>query len=157
VDLMPQCLLFVWIGALLHDSPRARALAVSPWAVAVAAPLFLFALGARVDLNMRIFAPPALAVLAATSGCVLALATARALSRLRGAATLLATIGRHTLSIFLLHVSIQKVLLAGSTSWIAGILTAVAAIAMSMAIGIAASAVARHARASTPRSREVAT
>src|SRR6187399_968004 len=52
-----------------------------------------------------------LAVLAAASGCLMALALARALTALRPVAAMFTTVGRHTLAIFLLHVSIQKALL----------------------------------------------
>ena len=73
--------------------------------------LFAFSLSARVDLNLRVFTPPALAMLAAVSGCLMALALARALTALRPVAAMFTTVGRHTLAIFLLHVSIQKALL----------------------------------------------
>jgi fucose 4-O-acetylase-like acetyltransferase len=163
VDLMPHCLLFVWLGALLHDSPKLRARLGRPWVIACLAALFGFALRARVDLNLRLYAPPLLASLAAMSGCLLTLALARGLATLRIPAALFATVGRHTLAIFLLHVSIQKVLLGWLTaSWLSGLLSAAVAIAVSMAL----SAGSRHlmarwretrSRDSSLRAREVAT
>ena len=50
-------------------------------------------------------------VLAALSGCVLTLALSHWLSRFMLVARPLALIGRHTLVIFILHVSLQKALL----------------------------------------------
>jgi len=111
VDLLPVCLLFVGVGALLQDAPALRARVEQPLVVAAAVLVFAFSLGARVDLNLRVFTPPALAVLAAASGCLMALALARALTALRPVAAMFTTVGRHTLAIFLLHVSIQKALL----------------------------------------------
>jgi fucose 4-O-acetylase-like acetyltransferase len=111
LDLLPACLLFVFAGALLQDSRAMRRRVEHPLAVAAAAVVFACSLAATVDLNLRVFAPPALAVLAAASGCVVALGVARALTALAPIATLFATVGRHTLTIFLLHVSIQKALL----------------------------------------------
>jgi fucose 4-O-acetylase-like acetyltransferase len=110
---------------------------------------------------LREFTPAALAAVAAISGCILALFVARAVARLQAPRRLLATVGRHTLAIFLLHVSIQKVLLGGSTSWVAGALAAVAAIGISMAVSFFAQAAwvrwqDRRARL-TPPAREVAT
>jgi len=163
LDLMPQCLLFVWLGALLHDSPRLRAQLGRPWVIVSASALFVFALGARVDLNLRIYTPPALATLAAISGCALTLALARGLARVRLPAELFATLGRHTLAIFLLHVSIQKALLGWlPASWPSGIFAAAVAIALSMALSAASRRVIarwREARArdASLRTREVTT
>jgi fucose 4-O-acetylase-like acetyltransferase len=112
VDLLPVCLLFVCVGALLQDAPALRARLEQPLVVAAAVLVFAFSLGSRTDLNLRVFTPPMLAVFAAASGCLMALALARALTALRPVAAMFTTVGRHTLAIFLLHVSIQKALLA---------------------------------------------
>jgi fucose 4-O-acetylase-like acetyltransferase len=138
VDLLPYCLLFVWLGAWLNDSPRIRAVLQDPWALAVAVAVFMLCLRARVDLNLRVFAPPALAMLAAIGGCIVTLGVARGFAGWRAPRYLLATVGRHTLAIFLLHVSIQKALLAGSTSWWAGVLAAAAAIGIPMLLSAGA-------------------
>jgi fucose 4-O-acetylase-like acetyltransferase len=138
VDLLPYCLLFVWLGAWLREDGRARAAFESPWTLVLAGALFVVALPARVDLNLRVFTPPLLALLAAVCGCVLAIGLARALARLRAPAQLLATVGRHTLAIFLLHVSIQKAVLGDSRSWIAGLIAAILAIGISLALSVAA-------------------
>jgi fucose 4-O-acetylase-like acetyltransferase len=97
-----------------------------------------------VDLNLRVFTPPALAMLAAASGCLMALALARALTALRPVAAMFTTIGRHTLAIFLLHVSIQKALLgfiavpsSTFTRVLAGLATAAAAVLGSLALSAA--------------------
>ncbi len=112
LDLLPLCLAFVWSGQALRDSAAAQRTATHPVTVVMAAAVFTLTLGsARVDLNLREFAPfwPALA--AALSGCVLALAASRWLCRFAAIARPLALVGRHTLVIFILHVSVQKVLL----------------------------------------------
>jgi fucose 4-O-acetylase-like acetyltransferase len=134
-----------------------------PLFVAGCAVLFVLSLSARVDLNLRVFSPPALAITAAFSGCVLALALARALAKLRPFASVLATVGRHTLLIFLLHVSIQKELLGWFTDehgsrvalLLAGLVTAAAAIAVCLAISMLWDGV--RARMQALPAREVAT
>ena len=163
LDLMPQCLLFVWLGALLHDSPRLRRQLGHPLMLVAVAAVFALALRARVDLNLRVYTPPLPATLAAISGCVLTLAMARGLANLRVPAALFASMGRHTLAIFLLHVSIQKALLGWlPTSWLTGILSAIIAIACSMALSAAGQLVVARwqdsrARDAALRTREVAT
>ena len=166
VDLLPACLLFVCLGALMQNTPAVRARVEQPLVVAAAVLLFGFSLGARMDLNLRVFTPPALAVLAAASGCLLALALARALSAVRPIAALFATLGRHTLAIFLLHVSIQKALLGfvavPSSPFmrvLAGLATAAVAVLVSLAVSVAWEWLLSHRR---PRrviapAREVAT
>jgi fucose 4-O-acetylase-like acetyltransferase len=163
LDLLPACLLFVWSGAMLRENSRARAMTSHPLFVAGCAVLFVLSLSARVDLNLRVFSPPALAITAAFSGCVLALALARALAKLRPFASVLATVGRHTLLIFLLHVSIQKELLGWFTDehgsrvalLLAGLVTAAAAIAVCLAISMLWDGV--RARMQALPAREVAT
>jgi fucose 4-O-acetylase-like acetyltransferase len=143
VDLLPACLLFACMGALLQDVPALRARVEQPLVVAAAVLLFVVSLGARVDLNLRVFTPPALAVLAAVSGCLLTLAVARALTALRPIAVLFTAVGRHTLAIFLLHVSIQKALLgfiAVPSSTYARVLVGLATAAMAVLVSLAASA-----------------
>jgi fucose 4-O-acetylase-like acetyltransferase len=166
VDLLPACLLFVCVGALLKEAPALRARVEQPLVVAAAVVLFAFSLGARVDLNLRVFTPPALAVLAAASGCLLALALARALTAWRPIAAMFTAVGRHTLAIFLLHVSIQKALLgfiAVSSSTfaraLAGLATAAVAVLVSLAVSAAAERLLSHRRARrmTALAREVAT
>jgi fucose 4-O-acetylase-like acetyltransferase len=144
VDLLPACVLFTCVGALLKDAPALRNRVEQPLVVAVAVLLFVFSLGASVDLNLRVFTPAALAVLAAASGCLMALGLARALAALRPIATLFSTVGRHTLAIFLLHVSIQKALLgfigvppATFTRVLVGLATAAVAILVSLAVSAA--------------------
>lgn len=160
LDLLPYCLPFVWLGAWLNDSPRARAVVESPWTMAVAAMLFVFCLGARVDLNLRVFTPPYLAMLAAIAGCALSLAVARGLATMRAPRALLSAVGRHTLAIFLLHVSIQKALLGGADSWMAGVVSATAAIVIPMLLSAATrwarTRFAREARLAPPVTREAA-
>jgi len=166
VDLLPACLLFVCAGALLQDMPALRTRIEHPLVAAIAVLLFTFSLGARVDLNLRIFTPPALALLAATSGCVAALALARALTLLPPITALFATVGRHTLTIFLLHVSIQKALLGlmavpTSTSMraLAGLATAAVAILASLAVSAGWKWLLsrRHPRRMALPAREIAT
>jgi len=166
LDLLPACLLFVCAGALLHDAPALRARVEHPLVVATAVLLFAFSLGARVDFNLRVFTPPPLAVLAAASGCVVALALARVLTTLPKVAALLATVGRHTLTIFLLHVSIQKALLgliAVPTSTFMRALTGLATAAVAVLASLAVSAAWKwvlsrwRPRRMTAHAREVAT
>jgi fucose 4-O-acetylase-like acetyltransferase len=166
VDLLPVCLLFVCLGALLQDSPALRRWVEQPMVVAAAVLLFGFALGARVDLNLRIFTPPALAVLAAASGCVITLALARALAAVRPVAAAFGTVGRHTLAIFLLHVSIQKALLgfiAAPSSTLVRALAGLATAAVAVLVGVAVSAAwdwlmsRRRTRRMALPAREIAT
>jgi polysaccharide biosynthesis protein PslL len=166
LDLLPLCVLFVCLGALLQDTPALRARVEQPLVAAVALLVFAVSLGARVDLNLREFAPPAVALLAALGGCVLALALARALTAWHPAAALFTTVGRHTLAIFLLHVSLQKALLGligvpASTSarLLAGLATAAVAIAVSLAVSAAweFALSQRRARRMTLPSREAVT
>jgi polysaccharide biosynthesis protein PslL len=154
VDLLPVCLLFVCVGALLQDTATLRARVEQPLVGAAAVLLFAFSLSARVDLNLRVFTPPALAMLAAASGCLMALALARALTALRPVAAMFITIGRHTLTIFLLHVSIQKALLGfiavPSTTFtrvLAGLSTAAVAVLGSLAVSAAWEWLLSHQRA----------
>jgi acyltransferase len=111
-DLLPLCLAFVWIGQALRTSAAARRVAAHPATIVVAAVIFALSLEtARVDLNLRVFEPFPPALAAALAGCVLTLAFSQWLSRLAALARPLALIGRHTLIIFILHVSVQKALL----------------------------------------------
>ena len=166
VDLLPVCLLFVCLGALLQDSPAVRRCVEQPLVVAAALVLFAWALGARVDLNLRLFTPPALALIAAASGCVMALALARALAAVRPVAALFATVGRHTLVIFLLHVSLQKALLgfmAAPSSTFGRALVGLATAAVAVLVSVAVSAgwdrllTFRRARRTALPAREIAT
>jgi acyltransferase len=112
LDLLPLCLAFVWTGQALRTSGAARRAVVHPATVVIAAALFALSLGtAKVDLNLRVFEPFALALTAALAGCVLTLALSRGLCRFAALARPLARVGRHTLVIFILHVSVQKALL----------------------------------------------
>ena len=154
VDLLPVCLLFVCVGALLQDAPALRARVEQPLVVAAAVLVFAFSLGSRTDLNLRVFTPPTLAVFAAASGCLMALALARALTALRPVAAMFTTVGRHTLAIFLLHVSIQKALLAfivvpSSTlpRVLVGLATAAVAVLGSLAVSAAWEWLLSHRRA----------
>jgi len=165
-DLLPACLLFTCAGALLQDAPALRARVEHPLVVAAAVILFALSLGASVDLNLRVFTPPALAVLAAASGCVVALGLARALTALPPMAALFATVGRHTLMIFLLHVSIQKALLgliAVPASTFTRVLTGLATAAVAVLAGLAVSATwrwlwsRRRLRGMALPAREIAT
>jgi fucose 4-O-acetylase-like acetyltransferase len=111
-DLLPLCLSFVWIGQAIHAGAAAQRVAVHPAVVAMAAAVFVLTLGvARVDLNTRVFEPFVPALAAALAGCVLTLWMSRGLCRVSVLARPLALIGRHTLVIFILHVSVQKALL----------------------------------------------
>ena len=111
-DLLPLCLLFVWSGQALRTSAAAQRAVEIPAVAVAAAIVFALSLGmAQADLNLRVFAPFAWALLAALSGCVLTLALSHWLSRFTLVARPLALIGRHTLVIFILHVSLQKALL----------------------------------------------
>jgi fucose 4-O-acetylase-like acetyltransferase len=166
IDLLPACLLFVCLGALLQDAPAVRARLEQPVVAAVAVLLFALALGARTDLNLRELDPPALALLAAASGCVVTLALARALAAVRPIAHLFTTFGRHTLVIFLLHVSIQKALLgllSVQTSTIARVFSGLATAAVAILVGLAVSAAwerllsQRRARRMSLPAREVVT
>jgi polysaccharide biosynthesis protein PslL len=166
LDLLPVCVLFVCLGAFLHETPAFRARLEQPLVAAAAGLLFAFSLGARVDLNLREFAPAGVAVLAALSGCVLALAVARGLTAWHPVAAMFTTVGRHTLAIFLLHVSIQKALLGligvpASTSdrMVAGLTTAAVAVLVGLSLSAAWEYLLsrRRARRVTLPAREVAT
>lgn len=143
LDLLAPCLVFVLLGQLLQVSAwlwqRVRSVAVA----VVATLMFAWAASlATVDLNLRIFSPALPALCAALSGCVLALNVAAWISRAPSMGRTCAFIGRHTLPIFLLHVSIQKALLQldvvqrvfADYWWIAGLLTAALAIAASVMV-----------------------
>jgi polysaccharide biosynthesis protein PslL len=136
LDLLPLCLVFVCLGRTLRQSPWLTRLVFTPGASVLAAMVFAALIGAaHVDLNMRVFAPLLPALAAAVCGCMLALGVAGAVSRFPAAAALFALLGRHTLSIFILHVSLQKAMLGlldrwGSTSWAAGLITSATAIAV---------------------------
>ncbi len=112
LDLLPLCLAFVWSGQMLRTSDAAGRIAAHPATILIAALVFALSLGTvQVDLNLRLFDPFALALAAALAGCVLTLGMSRGLSRYAAFARPLALIGRHTLVIFILHVSVQKALL----------------------------------------------
>jgi acyltransferase len=112
LDLLPLCLLFVWSGQALRNSAVAQRALVHPAVAFVAVAIFTLSLGlAQVDLNLRVFEPFVLALLAALSGCVLTFALSQWLCRFAPVARPLGLIGRHTLVIFILHVSLQKALL----------------------------------------------
>lgn len=112
LDLLPLCAAFVWTGQALRTSSAARRAVAHPATFLIAAVVFALSLGtSEVDLNLRVFEPFALALSAALAGCVLTLAMSRGLCRFAAIARPLALIGRHTLVIFILHVSVQKALL----------------------------------------------
>lgn len=165
VDLLPVCLLFVWLGASLGQRPALRAALVHPAAVAAAVLAFALALPAHVDLNLRELSPRALALVAAAAGSLTTLAAARGIARLPLLAAPLALVGRHTMAIFLLHVSIQKALLAWTgieTDSRAGFLllglaAAGAATLLSLGISLAWQRVARRWRGAHARVSEAAT
>jgi fucose 4-O-acetylase-like acetyltransferase len=131
-----------------------RARVEQPLVVVAAVLVFAFSLGSRTDLNLRVFTPPTLAVFAAASGCLMALALARALTALRPFAAMFTTVGRHTLAIFLLHVSIQKALLGffavPSSTFpraLVGLATAAVAVLGSLAVSAAWEWLLSHRRA----------
>jgi len=137
LDLLPLCLVFVWLGCVLRRWPALLEHALKPVAWVPAALLFIaIAGGTRVDMNMRVFTPFLPALMAAACGCILALRIAASASRSTKVAGLLALLGRHTLTIFILHVSIQKALLGlldadqlgGLPLWLAGVLTSAVAV-----------------------------
>ena len=112
LDLLPLVLAFVWTGQALRTSSAAQRAVFQPATLVIAAAVFALSLGtAAVDLNLRVFEPFALALSAALAGCVLTLALSRGLCRFAAIARPLELIGRHTLVIFILHVSVQKALL----------------------------------------------
>jgi fucose 4-O-acetylase-like acetyltransferase len=112
LDLLPLCLAFMWAGQALRTSNAARRAVMHPAMLVIAAAVFAHSLGtAKVDLNLRVFEPFTLALSAALAGCVLTLAVSRGLCRFAAIARPLALVGRHTLVIFILHVSVQKALL----------------------------------------------
>jgi fucose 4-O-acetylase-like acetyltransferase len=143
LDLLPLCLTFVWLGQWLRLSETGRRAATHPAVVVIALAVFVASLGvARVDLNMRLFSPFGVALAAAVAGCVLTLALARGLLRFVAVARSFALAGRHSLVIFILHVSLQKALLGlfplaalPSVALVAvGIATATAAIVSSLLV-----------------------
>jgi fucose 4-O-acetylase-like acetyltransferase len=145
LDLLPLCLLFVWAGQWLRNSPSVRSAALHPLAFIVAALAFAAMVGtAAVDLNMRVFAPFFAALAAAVAGCVVTMKTSQWLSHVASVARPLALIGRHTLVIFILHVSVQKALLgvypgdtpSGAALGILGFATSAAAIAITLLISL---------------------
>jgi polysaccharide biosynthesis protein PslL len=143
LDLLPSCLLFVWLGVAMAERPPLRAALTRPAVVGLAVLVFALALPARLDLNLRELSPRPLALLGAAAGSLATLAAARGLVRLPAVAAPLALVGRHTMAIFLLHVSIQKALLVRSgvetESRAAFLLLGVATAAAAIAIGLAVS------------------
>jgi fucose 4-O-acetylase-like acetyltransferase len=115
VDLLPACLLFAALGALVREWQGLRQVVGNPVVGIAALGVFVACIGARVDLNLREFSPPVLALGAALAGCVAAFAASGLLARGFAAAPL-SLVGRHTLVIFLLHVSIQKAIVAWAPS-----------------------------------------
>jgi fucose 4-O-acetylase-like acetyltransferase len=145
LDLLPLCLLFVWMGQWLRSSPEARSAALHPTTVIIAATVFAIVMRiARVDLNLRMFAPFAAALSAALAGCLVTLKASQWLTRVGHLAGLLALAGRHTMVIFILHVSVQKALLgafpggpvAGVSLGILGLASAAATLAITLWISV---------------------
>ncbi len=145
VDLLPLCLLFVWVGQWLSVSPSVRRAAMHPLTVIVATLTFAAVAGsAEVDLNMRVFSPFAAALAAALAGCVVAMKASQWLSHVASVAQLLALIGRHTMVIFILHVSLQKALLeaypgeplSGVALGVLGFATAAVTIALTLLVSM---------------------
>ena len=145
-DLLPLCLTFVWLGQWLRLSEVGHRISMHPVSVLIGALVFAGALGvARTDLNMRIISPFAWALAAAAAGCIVTLKLSQWLCRFAAAARPITLVGRHTLAIFILHVSLQKALLAlfpiDALSTVAlgavGIATAVAAIVLSLLVSLA--------------------
>jgi len=143
VDVLTLCLVFVFAGQLLRNSPWLAKRVRSTTVGVAAAILFAWSVTvASVDLNMRMFTPFFPALLAAVSGCVIALNVAEAICRSAALARLVAFVGRHTMPIFLLHVSIQKALLKLDARFelpmdhacIKGLLTAALAIALAVIV-----------------------
>jgi fucose 4-O-acetylase-like acetyltransferase len=138
------CLLFVWTGQWLRNSAAAQSVALHPLTVSIAVVAFAVTAGiASVDFNLRVFAPFAASLTAALAGCVVAMKAATWLSQVVFLARPLALIGRHTLVIFLLHVSLQKVLLGaypgqlpGAALGVAGILSAAVTIALLLLVSV---------------------
>lgn len=163
LDLLAACLTFAALGAWLGGAPAARALLARPWVALIAAAVFAACVSARVDLNLREFSPPLLALGAALSGCAVALAIAAWLAR-GAAAPALALVGRHTLVIFLLHVSLQKLLTGFVPSTLPApgrILLGLAAAAVTILVTLALSLLwervtRRMGSAAPPRSRDSA-
>jgi fucose 4-O-acetylase-like acetyltransferase len=143
LDLLPLCLTFVWLGRWLRLSETGRRVVLHPVVVLIALAVFVASLGvARVDLNMRLFSPFGVALVAAIAGCVLTLRLAQGMSRISAMAHPFALAGRHSLVIFILHVSLQKALLGlfplaamPSAALVAvGVATATAAIVSSLLV-----------------------
>jgi fucose 4-O-acetylase-like acetyltransferase len=143
LDLLPLCLTFVWLGQWLRLSETGRRVALHPVVVVIALAVFVASLGvARVDLNMRVFSPFGVALAAAIAGCVLTLRLAQGMPRFAAVAHPFALAGRHSLVIFILHVSLQKALLglfplaamSPAALGAVGIATATAAIVSSLLV-----------------------
>lgn len=137
VDLLPLCLVFVWSGCLLRHRPALLARVMSPAVWLSAAVLFAAMVGiAEVDMNLRVFTPFLPALLGAVCGCIVTMRIAGFASRFGTARSVLSLVGRHTMIIFILHVSIQKALLAlleqqrlsGGLLWLVGALTSLVAV-----------------------------
>jgi len=157
LDLLPVTLLFTWAGLWMATRPRAAFLHPLPAALALAVFVAALLLGAGVDLNERIFEPAVLALAAAGAGILLALQLARATLASRALTWLAATLGRHTLTIFLLHVSLQKALLgwlgAAGLAPLPQFLLGLATAAVSIAACVLLSAAWRRVRFSGTRSQ----
>lgn len=141
IDLLALCMVFVFIGYLLQIRPSFAGFVRRPLVGSMALPIFAWAaMAATSDLNLRIFQPFLPALLAALCGCVLAIQAAVLMNRSAILAWIFSTLGRHTMPIFLLHVSIQKALLHLDVpplvyqAWLAGLITTVAAVIVSIAI-----------------------
>jgi fucose 4-O-acetylase-like acetyltransferase len=145
LDLLPLCLTFVLLGQWLRVSETVRRVSLHPVTVLICVAVFAASLGAaQVDLNMRVFSPFGVALAAAAAGCVLTLKLSQWLCRIEPVARPLTLVGRHTLAIFLLHVSLQKVLLGllpldalpAIARAAVGIATAVSAIMLSLLVSL---------------------
>jgi fucose 4-O-acetylase-like acetyltransferase len=141
IDLVPLCVLFVLFGYLLQVRPMISHLVRTPAVGVVAAIVFAGCVVlTRTDLNLRVFEPFGLSLLAAISGCLLSLNVAALLTRFALPTSMFALLGRHTMPIFLLHVSIQKSLLnldlewLAYQAWLSGALAAATAIVVSIMI-----------------------
>lgn len=110
IDLLPLASFFVLAG---YGAAAAGWLArLRPW---MALPAFVvvtvcFALGARMDMNLRLVSPFALAILAALAGSVALWAGGQAIARHAPAAggPALTRVGRHSMLILVLHVVVQN-------------------------------------------------
>lgn len=143
LDLLAPCLIFVLAGQLLQIAPALWHGLRHPAVTSLAALAFVWTMSiATIDLNLRLFTPLLPALLAALSGCILALNMASWISLLPAPRRICAFVGRHTLPIFLLHVSIQKALLRldgmqqlfPDQPWIAGLIAAALAVGVSVMV-----------------------